>query len=108
MKRFNKKEAEAITINVVNNCNPFISLEDIVDEVRKELYNNFSATKATVDFINYYMRGIIHNLLNDNKREPITQEFAKEFISNVNEYFTITEAKYKSNVRTEKLKDLGI
>ena len=108
MKRFNKEEAKKITINVVNNNNPFIPLEDLVDMVRAELYSNFNATKATVTFINYDMRGIIYTTRFISKREPMTLEFAKEFIKDVREYYDITEAGKKADMRIEKLKNLGI
>lgn len=61
-KRFNKKEAEAITLNVTQNYHSK-DLEDLVDRSIKELYEAFGATKATVTFINYDMRAVIHNEL---------------------------------------------
>jgi hypothetical protein len=101
--RFNKVDAILTTIKVVED-NPFMDLEDIVDKVKKELYNEFNATKATITFINYNMRAIIHTTINTPKRLPITPEWAKEWKSHVEKGFRIEESKK----RDKKLEDLGI
>jgi len=101
MKRFNKVKAEEITIKVVED-NPFMDLEEKVDKVREELYKEFKPTKATLTFINYYMRGIIHNTTNNPRKLPITPEWAKEWKKYVEEGFRLEEA-IKRNKKIEDL-----